>query len=176
MTNSGGIARPIQLQPLAIRGMFYRWGIDPGGASAAPHGYTYVMVAVEHFFKHAAFFAPRSKRPDETSRGLLELVARFSAPADVVTDRGGEFQGAFQELLQQCFVNHRLTSAGHPQADGAAERLLVRVVKAALRKHCGGRTDIWDLQLPWLVLAYRCSPQASTRYSPHVNGRCGSRR
>ncbi len=90
----------------------------------------------------------RSKRPDETSRGLLELLARFSAPAEVVTDRGGEFQGAFQQLLQQCFVDHRLTSTGHPQADGGAERL-VQVVKAALRKHCkeAERSDDWDLQL-----------------------------
>ncbi|GLC33906.1 hypothetical protein PLESTF_000189600 [Pleodorina starrii] len=170
MTNSGGVARPIQLQPLAIRGMFYRWGVDLAGPlpPTAPFGYTYVMVCIEHFTKHAEFVALRSKQPDETSRGLLELVARFSAPAEVVTDRGGEFQGAFAALLRQCFVDHRLTSAGHPQADGAAERL-VQVVKAALRKHCKdtGRTDDWDLQLPWLALAYRCSPQASTRYSPY---------
>jgi hypothetical protein len=95
MTNSGGVARPIQLQPLAIRGMFYCWSIDLAGPlpPTAPHGYTDVMVAVEHFSKHAEFLALRSKQPEETSRGLLELVSRFSAPAEVVTDRGGEFQG-----------------------------------------------------------------------------------
>ena len=42
MSNSGGVARPMQLQPLAIRGMFYRWGIDLAGLlpPTAPFGYT----------------------------------------------------------------------------------------------------------------------------------------
>ncbi|KXZ54997.1 hypothetical protein GPECTOR_3g161 [Gonium pectorale] len=99
---------------------------------------------------------------------VLEVVSRFSAPAEVVTDRGGEFQGAFEQLLQQCFVDHRCTSAGHPQADGLAERM-VQVVKAAIRMHCmeSSSSDKWDEHLPWLAVAYRCSPQASTRYSPY---------
>lgn len=170
MTNNGGVARPLQLQPLPIKGMFYRWGVDLAGELPAtrPHGFQYVMVCVEHFTKHAEFIPLRNKTPEETSRGLLEVIARFSAPAEVVTDRGGEFQGAFDQLLLQCFVDHRLTSAGHPQADGAAERL-VQVLKAALRKHCEERKepDTWDQFLPWLALAYRCSPQAATRYSPY---------
>ncbi|GLI63656.1 hypothetical protein VaNZ11_006693 [Volvox africanus] len=170
MTNSIGTARPVQLQPLAIRGMFYRWGVDLAGPlpPTEPFGFTFVMVCIEHFTKHAEFYPLRSKQPEETSRGLLELITHFSAPAEVLTDRGGEFQGAFHQLLHQCFVDHRFTSASHPQADGAAERM-VRVVKAALRKYCADvkRSDAWDQHLPWLALAYRCSPQASTRYSPY---------
>ncbi|KXZ55384.1 hypothetical protein GPECTOR_3g510 [Gonium pectorale] len=129
-------------------------------SQTVPRGYTYGMVAVEHFTKHLGIIPLYSKEP--------EVVSRFSAPAEVVTDRGGEFQGAFEQLLQQRFVDHRCTSAGHPQADGLAERM-VQVVKAAICKHSmeSGSSDKWDEYLPWLALAYRCSPQASTRYSPY---------
>jgi hypothetical protein len=45
ISNIGGVARPMQLQqPLAIRGMFYRWDIDLAGPlpPTAPLGYTCV--------------------------------------------------------------------------------------------------------------------------------------
>ncbi|KXZ48232.1 hypothetical protein GPECTOR_29g136 [Gonium pectorale] len=151
--------------------MFYRWGIDLAGELPAtePHGFNYVMVCVEHFTKYAEFIPLRSKTAAETARGLLELISRFGAPAEVVTDRGTEFEAEFQLLLERCYVDHRLTSPNHPQADGAAERL-VQEVKSALRKHCQetGCNNKWDQYLPWLALAYRCSPQASTRMAPFV--------
>ncbi|GFR41142.1 hypothetical protein Agub_g1791 [Astrephomene gubernaculifera] len=171
MCNSSGSSRPVQLQPLAIKGMFYRWGMDLAGPlpPTKPHGFTYVMVCVEHFTKHAEFLPLRDKTADETARGLLEVIARFSAPAEVVTDQGGEFEGAFSRLLEQCYVDHRPTSAYHPQANGAAERL-VQVLKSALRKYCAesGSPETWDQHLPWLALAYRCSPQASTKLAPYT--------
>jgi hypothetical protein len=171
MCNAAGMARPAQLQPLPIRGMFYRWGIDLAGPlpRTRPHGFVYVMVCVEHFTKHAEFLPLRDKSSEETARGLLELIARFSAPAEVVTDQGTEFQGAFEGLLEQCYVDHRCTSAYHPQANGAAERL-VQVVKTALRKYCAesGQPDSWDRHLAWLALAYRCSPQAATKFAPYT--------
>jgi hypothetical protein len=55
-------------------------------------------------------------------------------------------------------------SVNHPQADGAAERVM-KVVKEALRKVCYEVKDpqAWEKALPELLLGYRCSPQASTR-------------
>jgi transposase len=52
--------------------------------------------------------------------------------------------GAFEELLSSCFVDHRVTSPFHPQANGLAERV-VQVVKRSLRKLCETRsTTQWD--------------------------------
>jgi hypothetical protein len=170
MANTAGMARPAQLQPLEIKGMFYRWGIDLAGPLPAtkPDGYTFVMVCIEHFTKWVELFPLRSKTARETAQALTQILTCFGAPAEVVTDRGAEWAGAFDDLLQQCFVDHRRTSADHPQADGAAERM-VQVVKSALRKHSQEtqRPAEWDTQLPWLAFAYRCSVQASTRYAPY---------
>jgi len=157
-----------QLTPLPIEPMFYRWGVDLAGEfPVTARGYKYVFIAVEHFSKHVELVPLRDKTPAETAAAMTEVLCRFAAPAEVVTDGGGEFEDAYDELLRACFVDHRVTSAYHPQANGMAERV-VQVVKQGLRKLCEGKgTQQWDLQLPWVALGYRCSKQSSTGFSPY---------
>ena len=167
--NVGGTARSESLNPLPIMGPFYRWGVDLCGPfPTTKRGYRYCFVAIEHFSKHVELVPIPDKRSDSTARAMLDIVARFGAPAEVLSDQGTEFQGAFEALLTQCFIDHRSTSAGHPQANGASERI-VQVVKKGLRKRCEEQqlTDTWDEWLPWLALGYRCSPQQSTKFSPY---------
>jgi hypothetical protein len=96
------------------------------------------------------------------------VIARFGAPAEVLTDQGTEFRGEFEELLRQCFVDHRVASAGHPQTDGAAERA-VQTLKRAFRKYGEVAKDLgaWERHLPWILLGYRCSKQKATGQSPY---------
>ena len=157
------------LSPLPIRGPFYRWGIDLAGPlPKSAVGNTYVLVAIEHFSKHIELMPIPDKKAGTTTRCLLDIIARFGAPAEVLTDQGTEFLGPFELLLQRCYIDHRSTSASHPQSNGAAERI-VQVVKRALRKHVeqADTTADWDEWLPWLALGYRCSPQKSTGFSPY---------
>jgi hypothetical protein len=65
-------------------------------------------------------------------------------------------------------IDHRTTSANHPQADGLAERA-VGTCKRALRKMVDQRGSAidWAQELPWLMLGYNCSPQNSTGFAPY---------
>lgn len=69
--------------------------------------------------------------------------------------------------MHQALTDTRNTSASHPQANAPAEKA-VHVVKAALIKMCLPKKRIkdWDLEVRWLLLGYRCSPQQSTGFSP----------
>ncbi|GIM03389.1 hypothetical protein Vretimale_8135, partial [Volvox reticuliferus] len=118
--------KPEELQPLPIRGPFYRWGCDLAGPfPTTKRGNTMVMVCIEHFTKHVELAAIPSKHSEQTARVLLErILTRFSAPAEIVTDRGQEWGGSFAALCEQGLVDHRRTSPNHPQADGAAERIV----------------------------------------------------
>jgi uncharacterized protein (DUF2267 family) len=157
-----------ELQPLPVEPMFYRWGVDLAGEfPVTTRGHKYVMVAVEHFSKHVELIPLRDKTAAETAAAFTQVLCRFGAPAEVVSDGGGEWQAEFDQLLASCFVDHRVTSPHHPQANGLSERV-VQVVKRGLRKLCETkRTAQWDEQLPWVALGYRCSRQSSTGHSPY---------
>jgi transposase InsO family protein len=159
------------LSPLPIGGLFYRWGVDLCGpfVKTKSTNYTYIMIAIEHFSKHIEMIPLKDKSASTTAAAFLShVLGRFGACAEVVTDQGTEFMGAFHGLLQQALIDHRFTSANHPQADGLSERA-VQTVKRALRKLCeekGGK-EAWDTMLPWIALGYRCSAQESTGFSPY---------
>ncbi|PNH10240.1 Pro-Pol polyprotein, partial [Tetrabaena socialis] len=169
LSNTRGAALPAQLHPLPVRGLFYRLGVDLAGPfTLSAVGNTYCMVVIEHFSKHVELLPLPDKTAACTARAFADVLARFGAPAEVLTDNGREFEGEFAEQLERCFIGHRHTSPGHPQADGAAERV-VQVLKDVLRKACyeAAEASAWELAIPDLLLGYRCSPQKSTRYSPY---------
>jgi hypothetical protein len=148
--------------------MFYRWGFDLAGEfPVSKRGNKYVLIAVEHFSRHIELIPLRDKTAAETAAAAAQVLCRFCAPAELVTDGGGEWEGEFDQLLSSCFIDHRVTSPFHPQANGLAERV-VQVVKRGLRKMCETAvTTQWDDQLPWIALGYRCSRQSSTGFSPY---------
>jgi site-specific DNA-cytosine methylase len=163
-------ATPMELSPLPIEGLFYRWGVDLCGPfPATARGNTYVMVMVEYFSKTIELAPLKAKEAVNTRAAFLDCVlGRYGACAEVVTDQGTEFQGAFDDLLVSAYIDHRMTAPNHPQADGLAERA-VQTVKRALRKRCevDGRADHWDEELPWIRLGYNASAQAASGFSPY---------
>ena len=55
---------------------------------------------------------------------LDRVLARFGAPAEVLTEQGREFLGAFQALCTKALIDHRTSSRDHPKADGLAEHVV----------------------------------------------------
>ena len=159
-----------ELNSLPVMGMFYRWHVDLCGPfPASERGHKYVMVCVEAFSKHAEFIPIKDKTAAEVAYAFLHnVLARFGACAEVVTDQGTEFQGAFHDLLSDCFIDQRTTSSHHPQANGLAERC-VQTLKQCLKKHSETDAPIepWDKLVAWIALSYRCAPQASTGVAPY---------
>jgi site-specific DNA-cytosine methylase len=163
------IARPSTLQPLPIEGYLYRWSCDLAGPLPLTKAKNqYVFIAIEHFSKHIEVAAIPNKEAGTTSAVFLaQVLCRFGACGEVVTDQGTEWQAQFHELLSRSFIDHRMTSPSHPQANGLTERA-VQTFKSALAKYCAqeNSAEEWDLHLHYIALGYRCSPQASTRVSP----------
>ncbi|KAJ9520169.1 hypothetical protein QJQ45_030084, partial [Haematococcus lacustris] len=163
-------AKSPELHSLPIRALFYRWGVDLCGPFIPSRsGHKYIMVCIEHLSKWVEIILIPNKEATTTASAFAHhVLGRYGACAEVVTDGGTEFQGAFAELLQRALIDHRTTSANHPQSNGLSERC-VQTVKACLRKHCTSNrvTDQWDDALPMIALGYRCSTQESTRMTPY---------
>ena len=158
------------LNPLPIRGLLYSWGVDLAGPYPdSERGNRYVLVCIEHFSKYLEVFPLRDKSSAEVAYHFAHgIISRYGACAEVVSDGGGEFEGAFSDLLCRCLIDHRVTSASHPQANGASERL-VQTIKASISRYVDTAADAvqWDTFLPWIALGYRVTPQASSKLSPY---------
>jgi hypothetical protein len=160
-----------QLQSIPISSLGFRWHVDLAGPfPISQRGSRYVLVAVEAFSKWLETVPITNKEADTVAYAFLHnVLARYAAPGQVVSDNGAEFtEGAFAQLLLDCLIDHCTTSVAHPQANGQAEKA-VDTVKRALRKMClqRHRLDDWDTDVAWLTLGYRCSPHSSTGFAPY---------
>ena len=88
---------------------------------------------VEHFSKWIELVALLQNSSELAATAFLDRVlARFGALAEVLTDQGREFLGAFEELYMHALIDHRTTSRDHPEADGLSrEGGLDRQVRVA---------------------------------------------
>ena len=163
--DKGGIPRK-ELQPLNLQGLTFRWGIDfAGPLPTSKRGNKYVLVCIEHMTKWVELIALQDKTSANAARAFLEhILSRYGVPGEVLTDQGTEFQGAFQTLLNQQKITHRVASKENPQADGLAERM-VQTLKQSLRRCLMDQT--WGL--PWddVAMGYRISKQQAIGYSPY---------
>ncbi len=124
---------------------------------------------VEHFPKWVKLIALPDKSSHGTSQAFLQQVlSRFGACVECLTNQGSKFKGKFQDLLDHALINHRRTSRDHPQVDGLAERM-VQTCKKGLQKICLTKNkEDWDLALPYIAMGYRMSKHASfSHFAPY---------
>jgi hypothetical protein len=107
---------------------------------------------IEHFSKRVELVALPNRLSHNTSQGFLQQVlSRFGACVECLTNQGSEFRGEFQDLLDHAFIDLYQTSKDHPQADGLAERM-VQTCKKGFQKICLNKNKKdWDLALSSIV-------------------------
>ncbi len=83
------------------------------------------MIMINHFPKWAELVMLPNKSSHSTSQAFLQqILSRFGACAECLTDEGPKFKGEFQDQLDHAFINHCRTSRDHPQVDGLVERMV----------------------------------------------------
>lgn len=156
------------LQPLPICPLFHRLHVDLAGPlRRTRRGNVYIWVGVESLSRAVFLFAIPNKEAETTVLPLRQLSATFGYIAQVVSDQGREWEGAFKEYCVRSFIQHRHTSAHRPQANGRAERD-VQTVKNCLRRILQAEGGEWDDHLEQLQLAYNCSKHAATGFAPYT--------
>jgi hypothetical protein len=114
---------------------------------------------------------PATTKDAATSAFLFKalVIARYGAPAQVISDGGPEFRGQFHEMLTSCLVDHRYITPGSPQSNGLAERAVqsCKLATAKIGAMPNVHENTWDMLLQNFLTAYRITKQASTKYSPY---------
>ena len=93
---------------------------------------------------------------------LLQLFFVMGLPAVLTTDQGKEFHNEINRLLMDSFqIDHRLTIAYHPQANGLDERFNQTLSNAIAKATANRERNTWDEQIPEIVYGYNTSVQVS---------------
>ena len=158
---------PVTMQPIAVQGIYHKVGIDMiGPIQVSLSGNKYIITAIDYMSKNIEAVAVPNKNSKTTAEFFYrDIICRHGTPVEVVTDQGGEFQGEFQIMLDKYGIDHRLTSAYHPQANGLTERANQTLTRSLIKMTKEDPLN-WDKQIPTALMGYRATKQASTKYSP----------
>ncbi|GFU92145.1 retrovirus-related Pol polyprotein from transposon 412 [Trichonephila clavipes] len=104
---------------------------------------------------------------DEIAKFLLEeIVLRHGAPRVIITDRGAVFRSRLvSSLVDLCNIDHRFTTAYHPQTNGLTERFN-KTLSDMLSMYVDVEQKNWDEILPFVTFAYNTAKQETTGFTP----------
>ena len=127
------------------------------------HGYDSIMVVVDHGLMKGVILCPCNKTitAKETAELLLNNVYKcFGLPDKVISDQGPQFASkAFRELGKQLGINLTMSTAYHPQTNGATEQSN-QEIEAYLCIFCGNNPEQWSTILLMLEFSYNQKPHA----------------
>ena len=166
-TRQVGQATKPSLLPIPVEGPFHRMRVDVLQLPVSANGNKYAIVFMDYLTKWPEVFPARDQSAYTIAKTLVErVIPRHGVPAQLLSDHGAAFLSKLlaevYKLMDMKKVN---TTAYHPQTNGLVEQfnrtLLDMLSKTAKRN---GRD--WDSCLPFVLFAYRTSPQTSTGESP----------
>jgi Chromo (CHRromatin Organisation MOdifier) domain len=132
-------------------------------------GFDSILVVVDHGSTKGVILEPCNKTIDAmgTAKILLNsLYKRFGLPDKAISDRGPQFASqAFQELGRLLGIKLAMSTAHHPQTDGATERAN-QEIEAYLSIFCANHPETWKSHLPTLEFSYNLKPHATQKEAP----------
>ena len=88
-------------------------------------GYTGILVIVDRLTKIAIYLPCRkdNNSPELAQMFFEHVICKRSLPDNITTNRGKEFNSRFSDrVCSHLSINHRLSTAFHPQTDSQTER------------------------------------------------------
>ena len=116
-----------------------------------------ILVVVDRGNTKGAILTPTTKTLMQEGAGQLlldNLYKRFGLLDEMLSDRGPQFAAmAFRELLKLLGIKSNLTTAYHPQTDGATERVN-QEIEAYLSIYCSAHPTEWKNSLSTLEFTH----------------------
>ncbi|XP_068239115.1 uncharacterized protein [Palaemon carinicauda] len=111
-------------------------------------------------------FPPKNISARNIIQQLIKVFTLFGFPRELQCDRGTNFTSTlFQSALHQFNIFNVLSSAYHPQSNGALERFH-QTLKNLLRRYGMETEKEWDEDIDLLLYILRSVPNESTGVSP----------
>ena len=130
--------------------------------------YDSILVLVDRFTKYVRYL-PVNKTI--TAQGIADVLLRQcflkqGPPDTLLSDRGSVFTSQFwSDICYHLKIDHRLSTAFHPQTDGQTERQN-QELETYLRIYMNYQQDNWVGLLPFAEYAYNSKPHSGHGESP----------
>ena len=157
------------LQPIpAVSAPFEHLIVDcVGPLPRSRAGNCYLLTIMCQSTRYPSAYPLRSITSRSVLRALTTFMSTFGTPRVIQSDQGSNFMSKqFAKALRQLKARHNISSAYHPQSQGALERFH-QTLKSLLRSFCVELSGDWEEGLPWLLLAIREVAQESLGFSPN---------
>ena len=166
----GSPAHRVRLKPMTVGAFNERVAVDMvGPLPQTEDGYVYLLVLSEYFTKYLVLIPTKTRTTIECADSIMtHYISIFGCPQSLHSDQGGEFGSElFTEMCKLLGVSKTRTTPHHPRCDGLVERAN-RTILQMLRTLVNEYRDDWDTLAPYLAMAYRATPHASTGLSPNL--------
>lgn len=152
---------------LSVGNLFDRVGIDcVFGLPKTKEGYIGILVLTEYLSRFPYAVPIRTKTAEEVASHLIQYMALFGPPRELLSDQGREFLNqVVDKVSKSAGIERKVTSAYHPRTNGLTERFNQTLIKAIC---CHSEKDPrrWHEWIPFVLLAYRTKRQSSTGHTP----------
>jgi hypothetical protein len=132
-------------------------------------GNKYILVIMDYFTKWAEAIALSDQTAVTVADAFVtEFICRLGCPQQFHSDQGPCFRAqVLQQVCELLEIYKTQTTPYHPQSDGLVEKFngtLQNMLKTVTKE----RMEDWDEALPYVMMAYRSTPQESTGCSPNL--------
>ena len=137
--------------------------VGPLRKSKSGHEYLFTLMCATT--RYPVAIPMRSINARNICDALINFFSTYGLPTKIQSDQGSNFTSkVFKQLASTLGIRHIVSSAYHPQSQGALERMH-QTLKAMLRTYCMENKD-WSKGIPLLLFAIRETVQESLGFSP----------
>ena len=130
-------------------------------------GYKYLLTLIDRFSRWPAAIPLKDISTESVINALSHgWISSFGIPKIITTDRGSQFSSSvWTQLMETWGIQHKMTTAYHPEANGMVERFHRRL-KESLMAICDDDRNAWFWKLPMALLAIRTTLKPDIDASP----------
>lgn len=143
--------------------------IDTVGPLQEIKGNKYIITIQCQLSKYVILAAMPDKTAKSVAKAIFDnLIYLHGFPKVILTDNGLEYKNqVMSELTKICQIEHRFSTAYHPQTIGALERNH-RVLNDFLRSYLSEMNSDWTKLINYYAFAYNTTPTPNLKgYSPY---------